>query len=86
MLAKRDYILLVSCVEDVPGRVVDHHDVAREAGDFAPSYAGDATESMGGVDPVLAVGHPVGAVAFWREPERVDVDLMPIASPNVKTR
>jgi hypothetical protein len=76
----------VRVVERVAGRVADHHGLGREAGNLVSQDAADAAEGLGGVDPVLAAGHPVDPVAVRREGHRVHVHLMSLAIDELEAR
>src|SRR4051794_40277369 len=75
-LAQRDDVALVFVVELVAGRVVHEHDLGSQARDVLAENPADAAEAGGGEDPILAVLHPVDALAARLHRGGMDVHLV----------
>jgi len=63
----------------VPFRVAKDLDLWRQAMNLPLAHCSLPGESGGRIDPVLAILHPIDAIALRIENNRVDVDLQPRA-------
>src|SRR5918999_429496 len=73
------HVTVVLLRERVPVRVAEHLRLRRQAPDARAAHEPLAAEVSRRVDPVLAVLHPVDAVAGFVEGDGVDIDFEPRA-------